>query len=351
MMRQLLVLLLALLFALPAAAEQPRPDEVQDLAAVVVSGAVPGPGLWQVRAEDGHVLWVFGTLRPLPRDIEWEPAEVEARLAESAVLLLPPGMSISAEVGFFKRLGLLPRLVGLKKDPEKQRLEEILPAELYARWLPLKARYLPRSRKVEKFRPLFAGFELYEAAARAAGLKDEDLAGRVLRKWAKRHHVPTASTSWSIAVEDPKAALLQFRGERLHDTACFEQILDAVEQRLPMMRELANAWSIGDVEVLAAYYREARDDACVDAISGADFARSRGFGDIGAEVRDAWLAAVDGALAEHASSFALLPMSNILTPGSYLDDLRARGYVVLPPGDEPADAVDAAAEPGPEPAP
>ena len=39
---------------------------IVDHETVVVSGALPGPGLWKVR-KDGHTLYVLATLSPLPR--------------------------------------------------------------------------------------------------------------------------------------------------------------------------------------------------------------------------------------------------------------------------------------------
>ena len=38
---------------------------------VVVTGIRPGPPLWKVKHED-HVLWVFGTVTPIPKRMEWD---------------------------------------------------------------------------------------------------------------------------------------------------------------------------------------------------------------------------------------------------------------------------------------
>src|SRR5690606_19609420 len=63
----------------PAALESnPEPDtgpEIVDHQTVVVSGALPGPGLWKVR-KDGNTLYVLATLSPLPKRMEWESAGV-----------------------------------------------------------------------------------------------------------------------------------------------------------------------------------------------------------------------------------------------------------------------------------
>lgn len=60
---------------------------IRDLEAVVVHGAQPGPGLWRV-SKDGRVLWILGTVSPLPNQIEWRADEVRAVIARSGQVLL-----------------------------------------------------------------------------------------------------------------------------------------------------------------------------------------------------------------------------------------------------------------------
>src|SRR6185312_14696599 len=87
-------------------ATPPVPSDVPLLAPVVVSGVVPGPGLWRVSKGD-HVLWVLGTLSPLPGHIQWESREVAQVLAQSKQVLLEPKIKLKADVGFFGKLFLL----------------------------------------------------------------------------------------------------------------------------------------------------------------------------------------------------------------------------------------------------
>jgi hypothetical protein len=71
------------LFAQSASAPAPASSassRVADLPMVVVSGVQPGPGLWKVSKGD-HVMWVLGTLSPLPRDMQWQAQEVEQVIA------------------------------------------------------------------------------------------------------------------------------------------------------------------------------------------------------------------------------------------------------------------------------
>src|SRR5262249_39937863 len=63
--------------AAPPPHSQPQstqsPDAVDE---IVVSGEQPGPGLWKVTKGD-HVLWILGTLTPLPKRMTWRSGEIE----------------------------------------------------------------------------------------------------------------------------------------------------------------------------------------------------------------------------------------------------------------------------------
>jgi hypothetical protein len=48
-------------------------------------------------------------------------------------------------------------------------------------------------------------------------------------------------------------------------------------------------------------------------------------------VRDAWLAAAEKSLATNGSTFATLPLNEILDPQGYVAALEAKGYAVQKP--------------------
>jgi uncharacterized protein YbaP (TraB family) len=344
-MRSLLALVLSLL-AFAAVGEQAvpaPPASVTTLAPVMVSGEQPGPGLWKVTSPEGHVLWVLGTLDPLPHRMQWQSREVLATLAQSQELLLEPGIRMDAKLGFFGSLALLPRLIGIRNNPDHARLVDIVPPADYARWLALKARYIGHDRKVEKWRPLFAGFELYDAAIERAGMDRKGVVP-VLLKAAKDKDIKRTSTAYAVTVDDPKALVKDFKRERLDDLACFRSMLDQVQTDVARMGASANAWATGDLQALRRQVDGADDIPCLDAVTGAGFARRLGLQDIQDKVRQAWLAQARRALAAHRTTFALLPIADALRPDGYLAALAADGDVVQPPdADEaavaPADAA------------
>ncbi|MEI7035418.1 TraB/GumN family protein [Fulvimonas yonginensis] len=327
------------MFALAAAGQvvPAATGSVTTLAPVRVSGEQPGPGLWKVSSPAGHVLWVLGTLDPLPRGMQWESREVRERLAQSKELLREPGLKLDAHLGFFGSLALLPRLIGIRNNPDGARLADVVPPATYARWLVLKARYIGRSGKVEKWRPLFAGFRLYEAAIERIGLDRKGVVPLLVGA-ARQAGIPSTSTAYRVTVEDPKALVKDFKRERLDDVACFEAMLDRVDVDLARMSERASAWASGDLDTLRRLSGTSADVPCADAVSEAGFARRLGLGDLEGKVREAWLAQARRALADDASSFALLPIDQALRPDGYLAALVAEGYTVQPPdGDGPTD--------------
>lgn len=342
------VLGLATLPAFAQVAPAPAASAAKTLPAVVVSGELPGPGLWKVSKGD-HVLWILGTLSPLPKKMQWRARQVEAVELDAQALLLPPAIEVDAKGSFFSKLLLLPRLIGIRKNPDGKRLADVLPPPVYARWQGLKARYLGHDGGVEKYRPIFAAGTLYEAAVKDAGLSGDDVVDKRVRKLAKQHDIPQVSTSFKFTIADPKAAIAELRHGSLDDTACLVQTMDRVEHDLPNMRAEANAWATGDIETLASLRRDRPHDACTEAFDGSDLARQQGLQDVRGKLAQSWLQAATAALAKNQRTLALLPMGELLSPEGYLARLKAQGYTVAAP-DDPADDPAPASSLAPSPA-
>ncbi|KAF1692894.1 polysaccharide biosynthesis protein GumN [Pseudoxanthomonas koreensis] len=319
---------------------------VVDMDAVVVSGVQPGPGLWRVRKDD-HVLYILGTQSPLPRDMTWDAREVREVLAEAGAVLGPPGVSIGADVGFFRGLTLAPSALKAMKNPGGETLDELLPPGLYARWSGLKQRYMGRDRGVEKKRPLIAVYELYKEALDDSRLRQGGIVGPVITRSLKERGMKGTSTALELKIEDPREALADFRKEGLkpQDLECFGDTLDVIESDLPRIAARANAWAVGDLDALRAIpQNRSQVEACLSAWTETETARKRGLVDIDARVRDSWLQAVDKALSEHPMSFATMPIDNLLYDrDGYVAGLTARGYRIQAPDEYGEEAVDAAA--------
>ncbi|WP_426661584.1 TraB/GumN family protein [Rhodanobacter aciditrophus] len=312
------------------AAPPPVPADVPLLAPVVVSGVVTGPGLWKV-SRDGHVLWVLGTLSPLPGHMQWESHEVQQVLAQSQQVLLEPKIRLKADIGFFGKLFLLPSAYGARKNPDGKTLDQVMDAPTYARWLALKKQYIGDDRGIERWRPLFAAQELYRKALKANGLSGDGGVPGAVAALAKRDGVAETPVEYRVEIKQPRAALKAFKVAAPSDLECFSRTLDSIEHDLPAMTARANAWATGDLQALRQLPDSHRRDACIAAITSAGFAHQLGFDDVPAQLQAAWLAAARKALVDDASSFALLPMDELLSPTGYIAKLKAQGYAVEPP--------------------
>jgi len=305
--------------------------EVIDLAPVVVSGEQPGPGMWQVRNAQGHTLWILGTVSPLPAKLEWRADEVQAVIASAQEVLGSPGWTLDADVGFFRGLTLVPSAMKAARDPDGRTLREVLPPDLYARWEVLKQRHIGRDGGIEKDRPLVAATQLYAAALKDVGLGRSSPVSRIVQKASKAHGLTPVPTQVTIKIADPRQALKEVRGTALQDVECFRRTLDVVEHGLPLLAERANAWSVGDIEALERLAVKGQYLACVDAVANSDFGRRRGLTDVDAQAQRKWMTLAGEALARNAVTFATVPVTSLLMPGGYADQLRARGYEVQAP--------------------
>lgn len=345
-MRAMTVLAVLLGLLLPAAVATARPvpasandapvptagpgGGIVDLDAMVVSGAQPGPGMWTVR-KDGHVLHILGTVSPLPRRMDWRAEDVEAAIAGAGAVVAPPAFVLDAGVGFFRGMALVPAALRARNNPGKRTLAEVLPPELHARWQVLKARYIGRDRGVEKRRPLLAAHALYEAALDRSGLRAEGVVEPVLRRARKAAGVPLVETTIRLELDDPKGVLRELGESELADRECFEGTLDRIETDLDNMRARANAWAVGDIDALRALPYRNHLATCQEALTRSALARRLGIADVRERAAAAWLANVDQVLAEHPSSFAMLPMHQLLGADGMLGQLAERGYQVEGP--------------------
>ncbi|HEX5692997.1 MAG TPA: TraB/GumN family protein, partial [Arenimonas sp.] len=245
----LLCLLTLLMVALPAlaapaaapAGSDPTPEDEAaatpgetvppTLETLVVSGVQPGPGLWKV-SRDGNTLWVLATVAPLPKRMQWSSSEVDARIAASGIVLMAPRVSIKPKGALLGGVFLLPSALRARNNPDKQRLQDVLPAQDYLRWQRLKSRYLGRDRDVEKRRPIAAAMALREEAFDRNDLSWRDVVGRQVRRTARRSDVPVEQPRVTLEIENARAALKEFSRSEVDDLECFRLTLDQVENDL-----------------------------------------------------------------------------------------------------------------------
>lgn len=165
--------------------------------------------------------------------------------------------------------------------------------------------------------------KLYSEAMDDAGLAEGNLVTPVVIKSAKRGKLKLTRPQLELTIKHPRALLEDLSKGSLDDVECFSKMLDHLESDISTMKLRANAWATGDIEGLRAL--PITDPGAAPAL------QARGFGDSAARMRKIWLSAAEAALAKNASTFALLPMSQMLKSDGLLADLRAKGYQIEEP--------------------
>lgn len=317
----------------PSASASAVPSEPKLLDTVVVSGRVAGPGLWQVYRDEDHDLWIMGTLSPHPADIEWDATEVRALVARSQEVLWAPRYSVNVDANLLQQAMLGIGYLRAKKNPDGQSLKDVLPPDLYARWVKAKAKYLPHDSGVERKRPLIAAQELFAAAVKRANLSSRGFVYPAMQPTIEENGIKSTIPRVQVDItnQTAKAALADMRGMQLDDRTCLAATLDAVETDIPRMVSNANAWANGQVSGISFASLQRRDVACSDALMRPEFSAKYGLPNIKDSVEARWLSEAAAALARNASTVAFVPMENLIGPGSYLDRLRAQGYTVSGP--------------------
>jgi hypothetical protein len=310
------------------AADAPAPETVA--AQILVSGKRPGPGLWKV-SKGEHVMWVFGLYSPLPQKMEWDTARVERLVAQSQEVLKVPGVSVGTS-SVFGTLAALPGLIGMKKNPDGATLHDVLPAEVYARWQALKGKYIGDDDGVERYRPFFASEELVEAGLKKNGLVKSVEVRKQIEKIASKNDIKLTDTGIAVTIDNPRRAVSEFKQSQIDDTACFVKTLDRFERDIDAIRTRANAWANGNIaEIRNIDYAE-REDACNHAMFSGSFARNNAQLQGLLERRQGgWLKAAETALDKNKATFAMLPMSEVIGPKSFLAVLQEKGYTVESP--------------------
>lgn len=332
-------LLIAILLFASAAHSQDAADGPLD--EVVVTGEYPGPGLWKVtRANDagGHVLWIVGDPWALPRRLKWKSQTIEATAAAAQEILRDASVTMDSDerIGFFRGMALLPAILEARKNPDEATLEQVLPPELYARWLVEKKKYLGRERGVEKWRPLFAADRLRKEAFDDLKLRERGAVWEVVEDIARKRRIKVNTPTLTLRFKrsELREKLREFSRESLADVECFEKTLALTEAlaRRDVEEQRARAWATGNVEKLASLPALPSPYLpCMMAVMNAQVAREVIPADIAEQTYALWIDSAGTSLAANPVTFAVVPFGKLTRADGYLARLRDEGYVVEGP--------------------
>jgi uncharacterized protein YbaP (TraB family) len=336
-----------LLFALIATASAADETVLEE---VLVIGEQPGPGLWQASkmTPDGeHTVWLLGTLSPLPRNMVWRSRKVERILAESQRVIAWVKLDVDIKANPFSIIGSLPGLLNADKNPDGARLQDVVPPDVYANWVALKAKYLGANESVERMRPTWAFYNLSLAARRKSGLTFDATIDSAVEKMAKKQRVriERPEVEVNVKIAKTRAILKKYKETPFSDTECFADSLARLEGKIDALQARAVAWAVGDLEAVRSTSIDGTRDCKQlfdEAVQNGQMADEVGARELyednrreaeraGRAAWDKWVKALDKAVATHKSTLALAPIDNLMSEGGLVALLRARGYEIKLP--------------------
>ena len=311
----------------------------EPLEEVVVTGEFAGPGMWQVTHPEhpGHTLWIVGEPPLLPKGMRFRSQKVSQVASQSQEVLQPTGVSLKPDekVGVFRMLTLVPAAMKLRKNPDKATLQELLPPDLYARWLVQKKLYLGRDSGVEKMRPFLVAEKLREAAIKELQLGYGGSWGDVWEVVGKKKILVTnPNLEYTFKTEGLRSQIKKFSREKLADEECFARTVELTEalSNKEVEDARARAWATGDLAKLQELPPlPDPDSSCEQAILNALMMTTPVPSDVREQMDELWFAAAGNALTKNESTLAFLPMSTLLGDHGYLESLRKRGFEILAP--------------------
>jgi hypothetical protein len=338
-MQKTLTTLLALACAMISAVSRAQTSG-QPLEEITVTGEYAGPGMWQITHPDhpGHTLWIVGEPPLLPQGMRFHSQQVANVASQSQEILQPPGFGLKPDkkLGVFRMLTLVPAALKLRKNPDKATLQDLIPPDLYARWLVQKKLYLGRDSGVEKMRPFLVAEKLLDAAIKELRLGGGGVWGTISQLVEKKKiPVTTPTLEFTFNTDDLRGQLKAFSRERLADEECFARTVELTEALSNKTVEdaRAHAWATGDLAKL----RELpplpdRESSCDQAIVNALAMTTPVPTDLRERLDELWFAAAGKALTRNDSTLAFVPMSALLGELGLLESLRKGGYEILAPG-------------------
>jgi len=338
-MKAVKVLLLLLLPpGLAAGQTEPNATAAEE---IIVTGRQPGPPMWRV-SNGENVLWIFPKLAPVPKDMIWESNKAATVIAEAQEALGLPNMSANASLGvyanpvnLFRGLRLMKRL---SRDPDGRTLEELLPPEVYTRFLALQASYFPdEAEKFEELRPVFAAGLMTGTVQAKGGLGGDQAIMKAIERLIRRNRdIVRTEIEVKIDLEGSFGDLAQ-RAEDLTasldpavELECFESQLRRMEEDIDEIRSRANSWAQGYIDEFRGIPLPGDDeDSCLVLI--VQSSEQELIVESARRLQNLWLENAERVLQTNRTTFAILPITELLKAEGPIAKLKAKGYEVREP--------------------
>lgn len=234
----------AALFALPACAATPPPAAATQAAP---AAAPSGPALWKV-ADADTTIYLFGTVHVLPEGGEWYDARISKALesSDSIVTELPPSALTSANAQA--------TIMGYAMLPPEKSLRAMLSDEQRTTYEAALGKLKIPPQAFDRFEPWFAAMTLSMLPLIQNGYKVDSGVEKVLEAKAgpgkTRGAVETVDYQMKLFDELPMEA----------QTAYLASVSGKVDQVVPSINAMVDAWKKGDADKLAELMNESMKD-------------------------------------------------------------------------------------------
>lgn len=348
------VMLLAALGQVSAFPQSIDSERLETLDEVVVVGRFPGPPLWKV-SKEGHALWILPLVDLYPKTMEWDSQRVEKLVRESQEYIHEP----SIDYGYYISNPLHLRLARALHNamallPGKTTLADGLPPELHQRFKAVQSRYLPGDSSIEMMavgaapdvmqREILARENLSRSLPQIKEKIDKALKAnkrirRTTTRVGDRHKITSKELKALTATIREVSAAPEYEAAQV---LCFERILGHFEKDLDPVKRRANAWARGHVDDLinpTPIYSV--HTPCLDPFTAIEqlpameklIADHPGLAppdleELRQKSWQSWLSAAEMALSRNSTTFAMLPVNEVLDPDGLVAQLEARGYSV-----------------------
>lgn len=320
------------------AGERSPATTIKTLDTMVVGADLSGPAIWEF-TRGGKRVFILGTYTPIPDELRFDDAGIQSRIAQSGVVISSPGLVVGDNIGLFRGLTLWPSIHRSKFNPDRQTLQDILPAQTFEAWRRAKGEFLGDGASADRLRPMYAAYELFKGATKRSRLNTSSVTAPLIERAARTRGVPWIDARYRLSINDPKEATRRFTVSRSDDIQCLEQTLDQLAPFLRKASAAGDAWGQGDLQRFTALGRPDKlMRSCWAQLTNHAIGAQQGIGDIDLQVDATWLAAVEHSLAAHDTVFTALPLRELMdSTGAAAALLRAGFQGAPPPGRRASD--------------
>ena len=317
------VLLLALSAVSFGATAQETTDSLQRstnrvVEEIQVVGKISGPPIWRVSNGEND-LWILGYPMWVPEDLTWQSDFLDDVMTHADEFLTYSGARYVPS-NPLKAIRALRQFRRMQRIRDRGTLGDVLSEDQYRLFKGVKLRYLPKRNNLERMRPSFASKEIFESAADSAGLvRGRTLVHLAMEKRAKKHKVTKLPARLSLsdtAVLDAMEKMPRSAGQ-----FCLQVRLQDIDAQLEALTSLAVAWAEGDLALAKSYNDDSVPEACHPLAS-----QPKELMQLVSRSLALWHENADRALRNNESTFATVPLNELLHTDGPLSRLSQRGY-------------------------